>query len=739
MRYLKYIFFIAFFLILPSVSEAADRYWVGGTDDWNATAGTKWATTSGGAGGAAIPGASDDVFFDAASGAGTVTITTGVTINSLDFNGYTGSFTHNAAVTITIDNKNSGNHALRMVSGMTYTKGNVTTSAFSFTYTSTGATITVGGKAPGNVTFSGAGGEWTLQDTFDLGGTLTLTSGTLNTNGQSVSARTFSSDNGNTRTMTFGSSAISLYTDGSGFDATNVTGLTVTANTATLTLTGDNMFFDSGTKDWNGLSLVYNGSVSSNDNFTLLSSGSTFANITHTGEANKTSIFNIAGSFTVTGTLTLTGNSSINRLLVQSSVLGTSRTITNTGATMTWSNVDLKDVDLSNSYDCSAITGLCGDAGGNTNITFTTGQTNYWIGNTGNWSDVAEWANSSGGSASSGRVPLPQDDATFDANSFSTTGFTVTADMPRAGKNISFAAVGSDNPILSISTTNSVFGSFEFNTGMTQAGAAGITMEGRGAFTLTNDGVSWTRTLTISAFGGTVTLQDAFSTSSTLTFTNGTFDANDFNVTAAIISVSGSATKVVTMGNGTWTGTSTGTVWSFGTLTGTTVNEEGSTIIVSNTTATSKIFAGGGETYYNLTITGDDVTITGNNTFNVMALNNPTEAEGLIIGTGSTQTIASITTTASASNVVLLSGVAGGGAETLSDSTGTNCIDYATITNTTVSGGATWYAGANSTDGGGNSGWSFTACPATSSNSANRVLIPNEFKQVIDPGEKVNY
>jgi hypothetical protein len=42
----------------------AARYWVGGTDNWNGTAGNKWATTSGGAGGAAVPVAADDVFID---------------------------------------------------------------------------------------------------------------------------------------------------------------------------------------------------------------------------------------------------------------------------------------------------------------------------------------------------------------------------------------------------------------------------------------------------------------------------------------------------------------------------------------------------------------------------------------------------------------------------------------------------------------------------------------------------
>ena len=42
----------------------ANRYWVGGTATWDNTAGTKWATISGGAGGSTAPTAADDVFFD---------------------------------------------------------------------------------------------------------------------------------------------------------------------------------------------------------------------------------------------------------------------------------------------------------------------------------------------------------------------------------------------------------------------------------------------------------------------------------------------------------------------------------------------------------------------------------------------------------------------------------------------------------------------------------------------------
>ena len=70
----------------------ADRYWVGGTAAWDSTAGSKWALTSGGAGGQAVPNSSDTVFFDAASGASTVTIGAGVaTSSTLTMTGFTGT------------------------------------------------------------------------------------------------------------------------------------------------------------------------------------------------------------------------------------------------------------------------------------------------------------------------------------------------------------------------------------------------------------------------------------------------------------------------------------------------------------------------------------------------------------------------------------------------------------------------------------------------------------------------
>ncbi len=120
----------------------ADRYWVGGSASWDATAGTKWALTSGGAGGEAVPTASDDVFFDANSGAVTVTIPGFGTGNGLNvnFTGFTGTF---AMFTSTLNVAGS----LTLGTSMTLSQ---TGGSSSINFTGTGThTITSAGKSLG--------------------------------------------------------------------------------------------------------------------------------------------------------------------------------------------------------------------------------------------------------------------------------------------------------------------------------------------------------------------------------------------------------------------------------------------------------------------------------------------------------------------------------------------------------------------------------------------------------------
>lgn len=77
-----------------SSSAASDRYWVGGSGDWNDA--SHWSLTPGGAGGACIPTVNDNVFFNAQSftaGSSTVTTTGNVYAKNMDWTGAT-----NAAV-----------------------------------------------------------------------------------------------------------------------------------------------------------------------------------------------------------------------------------------------------------------------------------------------------------------------------------------------------------------------------------------------------------------------------------------------------------------------------------------------------------------------------------------------------------------------------------------------------------------------------------------------------------------
>ena len=97
------------------------------------------------------------------------------------------------------------------------------------------------------------------------------------------------------------------------------------------------MSLSSGTFDPNGKTVTLSGSQVS------ISGAFTFYNLTRTGPSITTASFSIDSNITVTNLFTATGNSATNRLLIQSSVLGTPRTIT-CGLPPVLSNVDCMDI-----------------------------------------------------------------------------------------------------------------------------------------------------------------------------------------------------------------------------------------------------------------------------------------------------------------------------------------------------------------------------------------------------------
>lgn len=103
----------------------AAKFWVGGAGTWDNATTTHWATSTGGAGGAAVPAATDTVTFDGASGGGTVTVAATIngtnTLNTINMGTFTGTLdfsVNNPTITITaaFNVAPSGSSAVRTLS-----------------------------------------------------------------------------------------------------------------------------------------------------------------------------------------------------------------------------------------------------------------------------------------------------------------------------------------------------------------------------------------------------------------------------------------------------------------------------------------------------------------------------------------------------------------------------------------------------------------------------------------------
>jgi hypothetical protein len=216
----------------------ANRYLVGGTGTWNTSSTTNWSASSGGASGASVPTASDSVFFDQAA-TYTVTLTGALACLNLTVSAGTVTFTSTGTIAI------SG--SLSLVAGTVWNA----TGTITFNSTTTGNTITTNAVIIScSITFDGVGGSWQLQSALTSGSTrtVTLTNGTLDLNGYTLSVGIFASSNSNTRTFAFGTGNLTLtYASvGAGnvqaiWTTTTVTGMTITG-TPVVNCTGSTSF-----------------------------------------------------------------------------------------------------------------------------------------------------------------------------------------------------------------------------------------------------------------------------------------------------------------------------------------------------------------------------------------------------------------------------------------------------------------------------------------------------------------
>lgn len=575
-----------------------------------------------------------------------------------------------------------------------------------------------GSSVPGaadTVTFDGSSGGGTItlnyvpSITSLTGGSHTGTFDTGNNNMTLSGSFTYSGTG--VRSLILGTSTI---TTAGSWDLTTQTNLTFSGASATIIKSSgqNSSFISSG--------LTY-GAVQMSGG--LRGTGNTYGTFTYTTSSNSQCWVEAGGTHTVTGTCTFQGSSATNYGLIVGSggaagVMRNRGTFAFNAATVVLNNVVIGDLVAGGAGSWTGTN--VGDAGNCTGVTFTAPVTRYWVDtNGGSWNVTSSWSATSGG-ASGASIPLPQDTVVFDSNSITVGGSVITANHSCCG-NVDFSNI-TNNPTLTWTVTNGsqyILGNIKLKSGMTLNGTSTLYFMGAGDQTLDMDGVAYT---------GTASSQFTINNATKLTFLNnftgtstgtlgliaGGIDTNGYNLTIGAFSSSNSNTRAITMGNSIWTLNGTGTVWTTATVTGLTMNAGNSTIVISDTSATGKTFTGSALIYNNITFSGDNITVSGNNTFANFRLANAGLTTGVLMTAGSNTTLrGSLTNNGTVGNLTKLLSTVAGSAFTFTKAGGIVGIgvDYMSLKDSTATGGATFYAGANSTNVSGNTGWSFTTAP----------------------------
>lgn len=394
----------------------ADRYWVGGSGNWNASSTANWSTSSGGSAGASAPTSADNVIFDANSNVGTGAFTVTVTGTSAapavcnDFSTGGAGGALDGAMTLTM----GATAVLSCHGSITAPATNFSTSGTAgaeifLAATSTGKTITTNGVAFTNISFrcTSTSGEWTLGSALTAS-TLIMQAGTFITSNYNMTIAGISKSSATTAALTLGSSAVSL----SNTNAVSITAanLTLNAGTSTITCSAASPTFTGGGLTY--YNVTFNSAASGT---TTINDNNTFNDLTQTSRsATGVRVFTLGAAQTVSGTLTLgAANTAVRRILVQSSVTGTRRTITLNGTLATLADVDFRDIGAAGTVATPWTGTRLGDALNNNNITFDAPKTVYWnLSGTQNWSATG-WATTNNGTPAVNNFPLVQDTATF--------------------------------------------------------------------------------------------------------------------------------------------------------------------------------------------------------------------------------------------------------------------------------------------------------------------------------------
>lgn len=605
---MKKLLILSIILLAGLNAFAGKRYFIGtsGAKNWNTTA--VWSTSSGGATGAAMPTSSDTVYVDAASWAGSGSITLDAVGNcaGIDFTGL-----DQAVSFLSTTNSLNVYGGITLAANLTWTF-----SGTAYVYSKGTGTIMTNGVVPewNRWYIDGAGITVTNGDDANLGATaIYLANGTLDINDKILTKVSVFNTEIGTKALMLGSGTFSL----ARWSNSVPTGFTFSPETGTVNITRT-------------ASSTYVGA-------------DTFYNLTFSGGSGFAGL-EIRNSITVTNILTISGSNSGNfRFFVSSSTIGTPRTITCNG-TVNITNADLQDITIAGTAAPYTAGATVGDCGGNSGVNFVSPISCYYKGTSGahNYSDATKWFTSDGGSVQS-RFPLPQDAAYVTANSFSGAS-TLTVDVPRIG---SIDLSGCEDALSwTLANAISCYGNYVLGSNVTQSGnfETKVLPRVNGIINAYDKTIYYLHIH--SFFGKTITLMSNsintyfYINATQITAYNGIVDLNDYNVNCLRVYWAGSTIR---MGNGSITCLASDGNDPFASISNTIITENSSIIISPSSGSNNIKFLGGGQSFNIVQFSGShagNFIIIGSNTFKELKIDSGRKVQ---VTAGTNQTVTKLT------------------------------------------------------------------------------------------------
>ena len=282
---------------------------------------------------------------------------------------------------------------------------------------------------------------------------------------------------------------------------------------------------------------------------------------------------------------------------LQSNTIGSQATISKASGTVSATYVRMQDMNATGGATFTAA--FSTNVSDNTGWVINTpgGQSLYWVGGSGNWSDTTHWSNTSGGS-SGACIPTLYDNVYFDANSFTAIGQNVNIDITAYCDSMNWAGIS-----YKTTTTGSpnlhIYGSLKLSSLLSLSNYAGALYFEAGTIknSITTAGDIFP------AAGGVIFngigdwfFADAFTSLGTVYLNNGTLTTHNNSFTCAGFSSTGSNVRSLILGTSTVTITGSGGSWN---ISGTNFNLNAATSFLKFTVPNSYAYltAGNGDVY----------------------------------------------------------------------------------------------------------------------------------------------